>query len=241
MNYIVSSLFTTCVDPLRNIRWSPSLGIMDKWYRSGEKVCAENKDIQLLVFYDQLDENILSKYSSEFITFIQVEECGEHSPHDYRWIVYNAFLENNIESVDNVFFTDISDVLIKQNPFLNIEKDVLYTGDENQLWENEWAAPRNEYYLEYLPSFKEVYEKNKLSSFLNAGILGGNSKIVLEFLNKITHYISITLNKPYETSDMIIFNYVVYKYFPNKKHGFPVNSNFWKYEINRNDVWFVHK
>jgi hypothetical protein len=241
MNYIVSSLFTTCVDPLRNIKWSPSSNIMDRWYYSGEKICKQFDNIQLLVFYDKLDDSILNKFNTNYITFIQVEDCNGYSPHDYRWIIYQNFLENNIDNTQNIFFTDISDVLIKQNPFLNLEKEILYIGDENQTWGNEWADVRKNYFLENLPSFKEIHDQYKSHTFLNAGILGGESKIVLEFLNKIVYYTGITLNKPYDTSDMIIFNYILYKYFPNKKHGFPINSNFWKNEVDREDVWFIHK
>lgn len=241
MNYIISTLFTTCVDPLRNIKWSPSSNIMDNWYYSGEKICEKNSNIKLLVFYDEIDINLLNKFNSKYITFIKVEDCGEYSPHDYRWIVYQNFIENNIDNIENVFFTDISDVLIKQNPFQNIEENTLYMGDELQPWENEWVNDRVDYYLNNFSFFTETYKKYKNQTFLNAGILGGKSKIVLEFLNKIIYYISITLDKPYYTSDMLIFNYVLYKYFPNKKHGFPVNSNFWKNEINRDDVWFIHK
>jgi len=241
MNYIVSSLFTTCVDPLRNIKWSPSSNIMDNWYYSGEAICKQNKDVKLIVFYDELDENLINKFDPEYITFIQVEDCNLYSPHDYRWMVYQNFVENNIDNIDNIFFTDISDVLIKQNPFPHIEKDILYMGDEQQPWGNEWADARKEYYMDNLPTFPEIHEQYKSYPFLNAGILGGNAEITLKFLDKIVYYTGLTLNKPYATSDMIIFNYVLYAYFPNKKHGFPVNSNFWKNEINRSDVWFVHK
>lgn len=241
MNYIVSSLFTTCVDPLRNIKWFPSADIMDKWYKSGEKICQQNSDVKLLVFYDNLDISIINKFNPEYITFIQVEDCGDYSPHDYRWIIYQNFLEHNFDNVQNIFFTDISDVLIKQNPFTQIDNDVIYMGDEQQPWNNEWAEDRKYYYLDNLPPFQETYNTFKFHTFLNAGILGGNKKIVLEFLNKIVYYTNITLDKPYYTSDMIIFNYILYKYFPNKKHGFPINSNFWKNEIDRNDVWFIHK
>lgn len=241
MNYIASSLFTTCIDPLRNTTWSPSSDIMDSWYYSGEKICEQFNDVRLIVFYDKLDQKIIDKFNPEYISFIQVEDCGSYSPHDYRWMIYQNFLQNNKDNIKNIFFTDISDVLIKQNPFLNIDENILYMGDENQPWNNDWVEPRKYYYLNNLPAFSEIFEQYKSFPFLNAGILGGNIKIVSEFTDKIVHYIGLTLDKPYATSDMLIFNYVLYRYFPNKKHGFPVNSNFWKNEVDRNDIWFVHK
>jgi hypothetical protein len=241
MNYIISSLFTTCIDPIRNIKWSPSSDIMDNWYNSGKNIL--NNNSQLLVFYDQLESSFKNKYDSKYITFIKVEDCNLFSPHDYRWIIYYNFLRNNVDVVDNIFFTDISDVLIKQNPFQYVEKDTLYIGDEYEYsWENWWALPKIEYYIKNIKNFNGIYEKNKLYPFLNAGILGGEKGIVLKFLEKMKNYIESTLDKPYETTDMIIFNYILHKYFKhNIKHGEPINSKFKLNEIHRNDVWFIHK
>lgn len=243
MNYIVSSLFTTCIDPIRNTRWFPSSNIMDTWYNSGLNIIKQNSNLKLLVFYDQLELSFIQKYDTECITFIKVEDCNNYSPHDYRWLIYNNFLINNINEITNIFFTDISDVIIKQNPFLFVENDTLYVGDEYEYpWENWWSSSRIDYYLNNLDDFKEIYTKNKNSSFLNAGILGGNKNIVLKFLGLMEYFIEITLNKPYETTDMILFNYILYKYFPyNIKHGEPINSKFKLNETHRDDVWFIHK
>jgi len=241
MNYIVSSLFTTCIDPIRNTKWSPSSDVMDNWYNSGVNIL--NDTLHLLVFYDQLEPTFTQKYNSKHITFIQVEDCENYSPHDYRWLVYHNFLSNNLDSIDNIFFTDISDVIIKQNPFQVIEKDLIYVGDEYEYpWENWWALPRKEYYMSKLSFFPSIYETYKKYPFLNAGIVGGKGIAVLEFLEKMKSYIEITLDKPYETTDMILFNYILYKYFyPNIKHGEPINSKFKLNEIHREDVWFIHK
>ena len=239
MNYIVSCLFTTCIDPLRGIKWNFDSRIMDNWYNSGLEICKSN-DIKLIVFHDGLTPEFISKYNPEYITFIQVPECGAHSPHDYRWFIYENFTQNN--EFDKVFFTDISDVLIKSNPFLELDPEVLYMGNEqHHTWNNDWALPRNEYYKTKLKDFTQIFESNNSGPFLNAGVLGGYRDIVLKFLKHIVEYSSITLDKPYATTDMIIFNYIIHKYFNNIKHGQPVNSVFNKNEFNREDVWFVHK
>lgn len=243
MNYIASSLFTTCIDPIRNTKWSPSTTIMDIWYNSGVNVIKNLSETRLLVFYDQLEPSFTQKYNSEYITFIKVEDCNYYSPHDYRWLVYHDFLTNNLNGISNIFFTDISDVIIKQNPFSFIENNILYVGDEYEHpFENWWSISRIGYYLNNLKGFEKIYNEYKKSSFLNAGILGGNIGIVLEFLGLIKNYIGITLDKPYETTDMILFNYILYKYFSTRiKCGEPVNSKFKLNETYREDVWFIHK
>jgi len=240
MNYIVSCLFTTCIDPLRGIKWNFDSRIMDNWYNSGVEICKSHNDIKLIVFHDGLDNNFLSKYDLEYITFVQVPNCGEYSPHDYRWFIYENFAQNN--EFDKVFFTDISDIVIKSNPFQSLDPNTLYMGNEqHHTWNNSWALPRNEYYKSKLEDFTQVFESNNSGPFLNAGILGGHRDIVIKFLQHIIDYLSITLDKPYHTTDMIIFNYVIHKHFNTIKHGEPVNSIFHKNEIHRNDVWFVHK
>lgn len=243
MNYIASSLFTTCIDPIRNTKWSPSTDIMDVWYNSGVSLIQQNPNFKLLVFYDQLNPNFPQKYNPEYVTFIKVEDCNNYSPHDYRWLIYHNFISTNFIDIDNIFFTDISDVIIKQNPFLHIKNDILYIGDEYEYpWENWWSSPRIKYYLDNLGNFNEIYEKYKYFSFLNAGILGGDKNIVLKFLDLMESYIGLTLDKPYETTDMILFNYILYKYFSDKiNHGEPINSKFKLNETNREDVWFIHK
>lgn len=241
MNYIISCLFTTCIDPLRGIKWDLNPHIMDEWYNSGIKLCQTNSNIKLVVFYDELTEEFISKYNSEYIVFIQVPECGEYSPHDYRWLIYENFTENN--EFDKVFFTDISDVLIKSNPFINLDPEILYMGDEEgKLWDNEWTENRHSYYQVTLNDYNDIYFLNKKQQFLNAGILGGYRDIVLQFLNKMVEYTQITVDgKSGSITDMLLFNYINYKYFPKRKHGAPVNSIFWKNETHREDVWFVHK
>lgn len=245
MNYIVTSLFTTCVDPQRNIKWEPNIETLIGWYSSGvENICSKNPNTHLLLFYDVLPESFVEYYTSlPYIILIKTPDCNQYSPHDFRWFVYQEFLKDNYDDIENIFFTDAQDVLIQSNPFNNIESNILYCGDEwMHPWENEWAIPRNEYYIYNIPEFLELYQIKKHHLFLNAGLLGGNRKIVLEFLNHICYYTNKTLLKPYNTTDMIIFNYVIHKYFPERvKHGEPVNSKFKQHEYSRKDIWFTHQ
>ena len=223
MNYIVSCLFTTCVDPLRGVKWDIHPLIMDNWYNSGLKLCESNNNIKLIVFHDGLTDDFISKYNLEYIIFIKTNECENYSPHDFRWFVYENFIQNN--EFENIFITDISDVLIKNNPFLNLEPDRLYVGDEDgKTWDNDWSSPRHFYYQERLSDYDTIYNKNKNNQFLNAGILGGQRYIVLLFLEKMVKYSKLTMdNKHGQITDMLLFNYIHYKYFPKRKHGFPIN------------------
>lgn len=241
MNFIASSLFTTCIDPLTNKKWNPSLNIAQNWYESGLEVV--DKNTKLLIFYDELEPSFMDIYNNPSIIFIKVEDCNQYNPYDYRWLIYHNFITHNREQIDNIFFTDISDVIIRKNPFHFIQKGYIYAGDEYfHPWENWWALERNPYYNKKISDFNDIYEKNKSNVFLNAGIIGGDINVISAFLDKMKGYTELTLNKPYDTTDMVLFNFVLSKYFySNLKHGEPINSKFKLNETHRDDVWFIHK
>ena len=241
MNFIASSLFTTCIDPLTNKKWSPILDIAKDWCESGLKVI--DKNTSLLIFYDNLDSSFINNYNNPSIIFIKVEDCNSYNPYDYRWFIYHNFVENNKDQINNIFFTDISDVIIRTSPFPFIKKHSIYVGDEYfHPWENWWALERNSYYEKNISDFNTIYKKNKSNIFLNAGIIGGDINIISKFLNKMKYYTELTLNKPYDTTDMVLFNFILRKYFPlNLNHGEPINSKFKLNEVHREDVWFIHK
>jgi hypothetical protein len=238
MNYIISTLFTLCGDPFRAIEWEPYWKTaMDEWYKSGIQF---KDEFQLIAFVDTETERYEEKYPD--MIFIQVDPCPKHiSIHDYRWLIYESFIEDN--EFDNAFFTDISDVVIKQNPFLQLEDDVLYTGDEEtKVWDNDWADNKHLYFINKVYDYKYYYQLNKNNRFLNAGIVGGREKTIKQFISKMADYTKRTcMDKSPQISDMLLFNYVAYKHFPKRQHGQPVNSEFTKFEKDRDDVWFVHK
>jgi hypothetical protein len=243
-NYIASSIFTTCKDPANEYKEHKvnfkSLTILDQWYRSGERLCKKYNNIQMVVLYDQLSEDVMNKCNSNYIKFIKVDDCALSDPYIYRWVVYRQFLEKNAKSIENIFFTDLPDVVIKQNPFLHVNKDTLYLGDQPEPWWRKWLKTRTMYYAQRIEDMTQIYNKWRHLDVLNAGILGGHIELVISFVNKMAEYIEKTADIESGT-DMILFNYIARKYFNNIKHGEPVNSVFWKYQASRDDVWFIHK
>lgn len=241
MNYIAASIFTTCIDPQRDVKWNPTARDLQDWHASVKALCVEGSNIYPVIFYDQLPLEVLSAFAGDCVTFIQVEDCNYLSPHDYRWIVYKNFVDSNLEEGDIIFFTDITDVVVANDPFPHIQPSVLYSGDEETPWDNGWANARSRFHRKTIEDFEQVYQANKNANLLNCGILGGTLDVVNQFLEKAYHYIELTLEKPYDTTDMVTHNYVIRKYFPNVIHGAPLNSIFKNYEYSRKDVWFIHK
>jgi hypothetical protein len=56
--------------------------------------------------------------SEQIYSFIKVDHDLRFNPNVYRYYIYNEFLELNSASINNIFFTDISDVVVLKNPFL---------------------------------------------------------------------------------------------------------------------------
>jgi len=160
--------------------------------------------------------------------------------YDYRWFLYKQLLSFSL--IDNVFFTDISDVEVISNPFPHLRSDMLYCGDERgTLSQCGWLNParKNPVLIEGLDEFRDIMNSDK--PLLNAGILGGNSIVVLDFLSTFCNIISAVAARPVEhTADMAIFNYAIYYYNFDVIHGHPVNSVF-RGGLNETDVWFRHK
>ena len=241
MNYIVASIFTDCIDPQRGSKWIPTLSIVKDWVDSGITLCTQNPGIRLVVFFDSLPEDMISYLDTEYVDLIQVDPCNYLSPNEYRWAVYKQFILDSEVPIESIFFTDISDVIIRSNPFLCIEEHTLYSGDEEVLWNTGWMVDRNPFYIANVDDYLEIFNQYKSTALLNCGIVGGTIDIVTEYLNRIVDITEHTLGKPYETTDMVNHNYVARKYFNKIVHGAPVNSVFKKFQEDREDVWFIHK
>jgi hypothetical protein len=119
---------------------------------------------------------------------------------------------------------------------------MLYCGDERgTLAACGWldSARTNPVLVAELDEFVDIMNYDK--QLLNAGVLGGNSVVVMDFLNMLCNIIIATASRPLEhTVDMAIFNYAMYYYNFDVKHGHPVNSVF-RGGKNETDVWFRHK
>jgi len=234
-NYIVSCYLTSAPDTQRGITTKPNNpAYIQKWYDSVIRL-----GLNGMVLHDNLSDEFIKQFP--MMEFVEVPKCPEHMQlYDYRWVACRQFLFNR--NIDNIFFTDISDVEVLNNPFTYIQSDMLYCGDEpTTVKDCAWLNParENPMLLEKLDEFRDIMAYNK--PLLNAGILGGNGIVVIDFLNTFCNIIFAVATRPLEhTVDMGIFNYAMYYYNFDVIHGHPVNSVF-RGGKNETDVWFRHK
>lgn len=232
MNCIISTYLTTAFDLQRGVRKKNNdEEYIQKWYES-----VVNLGLNGVILHDSLHPYFIEKFPG--VRFVQVPFVGDYQLYDYRWVLYRNYLRTH-PLIENVFFTDVSDVQVVLNPFVQklYDSDYLYCGDEpGTIGENGWIKHSLDKLIS-LPGYWELIHSNR--PMLNCGIFGGGRDIVMQFLSKLILLIEqMKYRKIDATVDMPLYNYVAQDF--DIIHGHPVNSLFKGYE-NRNDCWFIHK
>jgi hypothetical protein len=149
-------------------------------------------------------------------------------------------LEKNAH--EKVFCIDSTDVKVLKNPFNHMESGMLYVGDEiGNTWENEWVRKYNEPYIR-IPDYKEIKSEYKDSILLNAGLIGGDIKVIKYLCDYFVNHILQEPYNPLVHTDVALVNYFARRFFIDALvHGEPVNTKFKQFESNNQKAWFCHK
>jgi hypothetical protein len=149
---------------------------------------------------------------------------------------------------DNIFVTDVSDVILLNNPFTSTlfteSPNTLFCGDEPCSLANEWMNAHSTSLRSQIDDFAAYEALFASETLLNCGIVGGNYLIFYDFLQQLgaIHRSYNSENRTAYTGDMGAFNYLARTKFNDRlRHGFPVNTVFKAYEESRIDCWFRHK
>lgn len=249
-NIITSCFFTGKTDPQRFAHLKNDFSLISDWYES-----IMSLGINAILFYDNLDNETVNKYSNQNIQFVKDDsyEKQNFSAAEHRWTLYKEYFTNN--RFDNIFATDCTDLLVRQDPFGDINflinQDNFFIGKENNPRTNrlsQWMLDQFNYCYPNDPTIRDlVLDK----AILNCGIVGGK----YENFIKVTSLMSEEIlrispteqscrkkNIPF-TIDMGVLNYIGYKHIGdhNIVSDEPVHSLYKSYEENRGDVWFIHK
>ncbi|MCF8321480.1 MAG: hypothetical protein K9I35_09770 [Flavobacterium sp.] len=216
--------------------------IIENWVNSISKL-----NLQAVIFHNNFSESTVIKHQSKNLLFIRITHDERFNPNVFRYFVYNQFLNQYWDKIDSLFVTDVSDVLVLKNPFIQplfIEKfDFIFCGDEPTNWNNEWMQLHGSHLRSRITDYLEIETEYKSHQLLNCGIIGGNISIIKSLIESIwqLHNTYNFDNKSSYTGDMGAFNYIVRKNYSQKLlHGTPVNSEFKAY-IDNGTNWFQHK
>jgi hypothetical protein len=242
-NLILASHISGIYDVNRNtILANDDFSIVSDWANSIAKL-----GLQGIIFHNNFSESTCKAHESKYLHFVKVDYNPQFNPNVFRYFIYNEFLKKNHLYIDNIFFTDVSDVVVLKNPFqekLYLENPTaLFCGDEPEILANDWMDQHSEHLRNKISDYA-LFETNfKDAILLNCGIIGGKISVMQSFIQKLwtIHEVNNADNTTLFTGDMGAFNYLVRtQYNDNLIHGNPVNTEFKKYEIN-DSCWFKHK
>ena len=211
-----------------------------------ESVTAAN--VQGVIFHNNFSEKTCRLFENEHISFIKIAYDPHFNPNVFRYFVYRNFLQQHLQQINGIFITDISDVVLVNNPFTDpLFKEnpiALFCGDEPKTLHNDWMIAHGEHLRKNISDYAAYESTYGNETLLNCGIIGGTASVFFDFLQQLCaiHQYANRDNKTPYTGDMGAFNYLARTKFNQQLiHGAPVNTVFKQYETNRNDCWFRHK
>lgn len=243
-NLILACHITGIYDVNRNNTLANNdISLISEWAESIKQL-----GLSSIVFHNSFSASNIAKLNNEQIRFIEIPDPKSFNPNVYRYFIYRDFLLNKKWEIENVFLTDITDVTVAANPFIDpffIENtNSIFCGDEPKILNNEWMFDHSTYFRNNIPNYPAFEENFKNDTLLNCGIIGGNKAIMVNLIEAVCN-IHATYNRKNNsayTGDMGAFNFIVRTKFNDQvKHGEPINTLFKSYENERTDCWFRHK
>ena len=207
-----------------------------------------NLRIQGIIFHNNFTKTTCEKHGSQFLRFIKINHSPQFNPNVYRYFVYRDFLQTYAQEIKSVFVTDISDVVVVQNPFIQplfgANLNAIFCGDEPKSLSDEWMKAHATHLRSKIAGYESYEEQFKNEALLNCGIIGGNLPVMQGLIEKLclVHEQYNYDNQTAYTGDMGAFNYLVRTQFnAHCLHGPPINTEFKAYQSDRTDCWFRHK
>lgn len=241
---LLSSFFTTRKDWQREKYAKPSFSKFQKLYRTVFEL-----GLNMTLIYDDLPEDILKTYTCERWRWEKVnldDFDRKYGVNDVRYFFFERLLARHTEW-EYIFVIDAFDVQVRINPCPSLQPGKLYVGSEREkLKGHPWMKARySKMGGKYNDWYKAKVDANM--NIMNCGISGGHRDIMLKVFRKMMEIQSdpnLACRKANQdiNVNMAALNYIVYTSYTNKIiTGAPVHSMYKRFEVNRKDVWFIHK
>ena len=224
---LLAAYFNSVEDSQRGVKWEVDMSRLETLIESCEK-----NGVDYRIFHDC--------FNVDNEKFIKLEGSKYYAPNVYRWLVFEEWLSENY--VDNVFMVDSTDVEVLRNPFVSLNPNKLYVGNEyNMRVDNLWMKKRQEPLLSSLRDYRNVIARNGKQTLLNCGITGGSYDMVMSYLGHRSRIHKEHTRGVLGSTDMAVFNYIIWKYFKGQfTSGLKVNTRFKQNEYNQVS-FFKHK
>ena len=208
----------------------------ERWINS-----IKDKNVEAFIFYDNLSQTFIESCMdmASNLTFVQVSNT-DFSNNDQRFFFYKKFLDGN--PFDKVFMTDLCDVIVAKDPST---MDV--TSHESFFCED--TLNITDYYFMNLNYFDfhnnlkwQDETRFRMCNFklLNMGVIGGNGHNIDAFLDYFLKE-RLEAQNPHLNMNMPLGNYIARQFFMKVKSGEGFCSEYKQNQIDRDDVYFIHK
>jgi len=201
-----------------------------------------------IIFHNNFSAATCHQFESDSIKFIEVEYDAMYNPNVYRYFIYRYFLQLYASKLSGVFITDVSDVVVLNNPFIQPafinNPTAVFCGDEPKCLDNDWMKDHATHLRNGIPDYAAYEAAFKAAPLLNCGVIGGNALVMQELIEQLCdiHRLYNHNNQTAYTGDMGAFNFLVRTQYNDRLiHGHPVNTVFKAYQQERTDCWFRHK
>ena len=179
---ILTSWFTFEKDPQRGRKAPATINYIWNFYTT-----CRYYGLKAVIFHDNLPPDLITKYSTDKISFEKIEPSKSFSTNDLRFIIYKQFLEKH--SHEWILMTDASDVYFNSDPFIQMTQNTknisLYLSPDIGTFEsNGWMKSKmNQCYPERTKSWIHEWKLN----IFNAGVWGGHKSVIKCILDCITN------------------------------------------------------
>lgn len=241
---ILTSFLTGKYDVNRSVMWQENdYSVIKEWAES-----IKSLSLQGILYHNHFSEATCKEYQDEHLLFIKVDYQAKFNPNIYRYYLYKNFIEEHKTKLESLFVTDVTDVVVIKNPFIEslfLENPTsVFCGDEPKTLDNEWMQAHSNHLRSQIADYEAYEAQFKNETLLNCGIIGGNIKVMEELFTQLwqIHKTYNHHNQTAYTGDMGAFNYLLRTQFNHHlKHGSPINTEFKAYQEERTDCWFRHK
>jgi hypothetical protein len=150
--------------------------------------------LQGIIFHNNFSEKTCELHQSDHVQFVKIEYDNRFNPNVFRYMLYAQFLNKYAHQIKNIFFTDVSDVVVLKNPFLDhffIDNPwFIFCGDEPINLDNEWMQLHAKHLRDQIADYakyekaSEQYKKD-VAEFASNFLSKNAKKVGFEYDNEI--------------------------------------------------------
>jgi hypothetical protein len=165
-----------------------------------------------IVFHNNFSNKTCEKHQNAAISFVKIKHDLQFNPNVYRYFVYRDFLRTYAPQIESLFVTDVSDVVVVKNPFIEPlftdNPHALFCGNEPKKLDNDWMKDHATHLRSKIADYADYEAAFQQETLLNCGIIGGSTPVTQDFMEKLCNihqrYGRVQLPRPHPIQCTIV-------------------------------------